>query len=57
MTLLNELGLPEVEPCYVPCMCCDWLILEKELHSCDCGRVHTPEWSWPEGGIPDAEIV
>lgn len=52
----NEVVADVVEPkCYVPCLCCNWLILEGELHLCICGCDHTPELSWPEGGIPDAE--
>ena len=40
---------------YVPCLHCNWLIKEGELHPCYhplCLQYHTPESSWPEGGIP-----
>jgi hypothetical protein len=55
--LTDEVIDQAVEPiCYVPCLCCDWLILEGKLHRCYCGWVHMPEQSYPEGKLlPDAE--
>jgi hypothetical protein len=54
-SLPNESIGPVVERCYVPCLCCSWLILEGNLHLCWCGAVHTPEQSYGEKMPPDDE--
>jgi hypothetical protein len=54
--LPNEVVVDVVEQYYVPCLCCDWLILEGKLHKCYCGGIHSPELSYPNGELPpDAE--
>lgn len=38
---------------YVPCLHCSFLIPENTMHKCDCGRVHTAEWTWPPEWIDE----